>query len=92
VDWLTMREAELATGVSEPAPLRDLVPRIGIPVLLIASRAPGERTIDAAYRRLIGRGARLWYVPDAAHTRALAAHPAAYARRVLAFLNSPGGA
>lgn len=89
VDWLTMREAELATGVSEPAPLRDLVPRIGIPVLLIASRAPGERTIDAAYRRLIGRGARLWYVPDAAHTRALAAHPAAYAQRVLAFLNSP---
>jgi uncharacterized protein len=86
VGWLTMREAELVSGVREPDPLRDVVSRIRVPVLLIASHAAGERTIDAAYGRLIGRRAALWYVADAGHTRALETHPTAYAARVLRFL------
>jgi pimeloyl-ACP methyl ester carboxylesterase len=84
VRWLTMREAELVSGDGEPAPLADLVARIHVPVLLIASSATGERATDAAYARLIGPRAHLWYVPDAAHTRALGRHPAAYAAHVLA--------
>jgi uncharacterized protein len=86
VDWLTMRETELAAGEREPAPLRDVLGGVHIPVLLIASGAPGERTIDTAYRRQIGPRARLWYVPDAAHTMAFERHPDVYRARVFGFL------
>ena len=82
VRWLTMREGELVSGDGEPAPLADLIGRIDVPVLLVASSVSGERATDAAYARLIGPRAHLWYVPDAAHTRALDAHPAAYAAHV----------
>lgn len=91
VDWLTMRETELAAGEHEPAPLRDVVSRVTVPVLLIASGAPGERTIDMAYRRRVGPRASLWYVPDAGHTRAFERHPAAYRARVLGFLRATVG-
>lgn len=84
VGWLTMREAELASGAGEPPPLAHIAGRIRVPVLLVASGARGERTIDAAYAHRIGTRARLWYLPDAGHTRALDVHSAAYAAHVLA--------
>jgi hypothetical protein len=59
-----------------------------VPVLLIASNAPDEATLDRSFRRGIGSLADLWYVPDATHTKALDRHPAAYARRVDAFLEA----
>lgn len=65
-------------------------------MLLIASNAPDELTLDRAYltldrayRRRIGGNARLWSVPDASDTKALERHPAAYSGRVAAFLNGP---
>jgi hypothetical protein len=86
--WLAMRAAELATGDPEPAPLKDVVGRVHVPVLMIASNAHGERAIDSAYLQRIGHMAKLWYVPDAAHTEALSAHPRQYATRVTAFLSA----
>ena len=37
VTWLTMRAVELASGETEPPPLNTIVPRVHVPVLLIAS-------------------------------------------------------
>ena len=84
--WLALRGAELISGENEPRPLKDLVGRIRVPVLLIASSDPGERKVDEAFRSRIGDNAALWYVPDAGHTKALAVHPQAYASRVSGFL------
>ena len=86
--WLTMRTIELTSGETEPAPLKSIVARIHIPVLLIASNAANEHTIDSAYRGLIGPKATLWYVPDASHTNAFSQHPQTYTTRVLTFLRS----
>ncbi len=86
--WLTMRTIELVSGETEPAPLKSIVARIQIPVLLIASNAANERTIDSAYRALIGPRATLWYVPYATHTDAFGKHPDAYTTRVLSFLTN----
>ncbi len=86
VTWLTMRGTELVSGESEPTGLSQLVGRIRVPVLLIASSASGERAIDQIYRDRIGRSASLWYLPDTGHTGGLSAHPAQYAAHVDAFL------
>ena len=87
VAWLGMRAVELLGGGHEPAALADVVGGIRVPVLLIASSASGERTLEERLRARIGAPATLWYVADAGHTGALDAHPAAYAARVAAFLD-----
>lgn len=74
-----MRAAELFSGVSEPAPLRDLLGRVHARVLLSASGARDELAI-------IGRGAEVWSLPGVAHTKGLEERPGAYASRVTAFL------
>jgi pimeloyl-ACP methyl ester carboxylesterase len=86
VAWLTMRATELLSGRAEPAPLKGIVGRIRVPVLLVASGAHGELALARAYAERIGRSATVWHVPDAAHTEALARHPAAYAARVMRLL------
>jgi len=88
VAWLSMRATELLSGTSEPPALERIVPRIGVPVLLIASGARDELRIDSAYQRRIGERAHLWSVPDAAHTKAIQRHPLAYAALVTHFLRS----
>ncbi len=85
VAWLGMRAVELLGGGPEPAPLTEVAGRIRVPVLLIASSADGERTLDEVFRGRIGERAALWYVPDAGHTGALEERPDAYAARVAAF-------
>jgi pimeloyl-ACP methyl ester carboxylesterase len=84
--WLMMRLVERISAAEEPAPLKDVVSRIRVPVLLIASHRTGERAIGLAFRRRIGGHAALWYVGDARHAEALRRHPTAYARHVVAFL------
>lgn len=81
-----MRAAELFSGVSEPAPLRDLLGRVHARVLLSASGARDELAIDRAFRERIGRGAEVWSLPGVAHTKGLEERPGAYASRVTAFL------
>jgi len=84
--WLMMRLVARINGTPEPAPLKDVVSRIRVPVLLIASNRIGEATIDRALRRRIGARAALWSVDDARHTEAQRRHPAAYTARIDAFL------
>jgi hypothetical protein len=86
--WLAMRATEAITRTDEPPPLKSIVGRIRVPVLLIASARAGELRIDRAYRTQIGRRATLWHVADAGHTEALRRHPAAYRARVVAFLTA----
>ncbi len=88
VTWLTMRATELLSGESEPAALNAILDRVRVPVLLIASNAPNERSTDQVFRNRIGPSASLWYVADAGHTKALDVHPRAYATRVTAFLTT----
>jgi hypothetical protein len=91
VTWLTMRAVELASGNAEPASLKSIVNRVDVPVLLIASNARNEQTIDKAYRDRIGHHAVLWYVSDTGHTQALRTHPREYAAHVTAFLSAALG-
>lgn len=90
-DWLMMRLVAEISGSGEPAALEDVVHRIQVPVLLIASSRTGERAIDDAFRRRIGSRATLWYVSDARHTQALERHPRLYAQRIRAFLGAAVG-
>lgn len=85
VSRLTMFGVAKSSGVSEPPPLRSVVTRIRVPVLLIASRGSEERELDRRYRDAIGANATLWQT-QTAHTRALAAQPREYTARVRALL------
>ena len=91
VNWLTLREVELASGAEEPAPLKSIVDRVHVPVLLIASNAPNERVIDAAYAARMGTNATLWYIATAQHTKGLQTVRRAYTARVIAFLDAAFG-
>ena len=86
VSWVTMRAVELFAGEREPRPLKEIVGRIDVPVLLIASNADGELAIDRIYRERIGSTGEMWHVPDAGHTKALETHRSEYAARITAFL------
>ncbi len=86
--WLAMREVELLSGADEPPALKDVAGGIHVPVLLIASNAPGELAIDKVLRARIGGRARLWYLADTGHTRALATHPAEYTSRATRLLSA----
>jgi pimeloyl-ACP methyl ester carboxylesterase len=86
VTWIGMRTVALFSEQSEPAGLGQIVSRIRVPTLLIASNRRFERHIDSVFRDRIGTHATLWYVADAGHTQAFARHPEAYRTRVLGFL------
>jgi hypothetical protein len=62
-----------------------------VPVLLIASSAGDEQTLDGIFRDRIGPEASLWHVADAGHTRALAVHSDEYERRVVGLLSAAIG-
>jgi uncharacterized protein len=59
--------------------MRRITPR---PLLLVQSNDPAERELAPVWARIDGRPGVLWHV-DAAHTKGLATHPAAYRRHVL---------
>lgn len=82
--WVTYHALQLETGTRPPEPLttdlRRIAPR---PVLIISSaKNPPEAHVAPVYARAAGATASLW-LADAGHTRALADHPRAYARRVV---------
>lgn len=88
VSWLTMRASALLSGEGEPTPLKRIVRRIRVPVLLVVSGAHDEYALARAYARRIGPSATVWHVPDAAHTEALARRRAAYSARVARVLKA----
>jgi uncharacterized protein len=84
--WVTMRLVSGITGEAEPRALKDVVDRIRVPVLLVASGRTGERAMNEVFRTRIGPRASLWSVGDTGHTRALQRHPGRYSERVERFL------
>jgi dienelactone hydrolase len=80
--------AVLSDG-SPPDDLTDLVRRIAPrPVLLIqAQHGAGGEELNPVYRDAAGANAGLWRVAGAGHTGAIAADPAGYERRVIAFFD-----
>jgi pimeloyl-ACP methyl ester carboxylesterase len=85
---MTMRMVALLGGRAEPPALAGLASRIHAPVLVIASGARDEATIDRALAERIGPSAQLWEIPRAGHTGGLDTAPAAYRQRVIAFLRA----
>jgi uncharacterized protein len=86
ISWLTYHGVELFSGENAPPALKDIVGRIRQPVLLIASAAPNELTVDRHFAREIGVRASVWHVADVGHTEAYDRHPVEYRSNVLAFL------
>lgn len=82
--WVTVNAVHLIRGWSEPAPLATLVPKIAPrPFLIVAGeRDKADAMFDDVWAKADGRPNVLWKV-DAAHTKALATHPAEYERRVV---------
>jgi uncharacterized protein len=82
--WVTLTAVHVIRGPGEPAPLAKLVPEIAPrPFLIVAGqRDKADSTFDDVWAEADGRPNVLWKV-DAEHTKALAAHPAEYERRVV---------
>ena len=93
----TLQKAQMQVGMqliravsgTRPAPpLEDLVARIAPrPALLIASGHGAEVTANRSYRDATGARARLWLIPEAAHTAGLKSRPVEYERRTIGFLD-----
>jgi pimeloyl-ACP methyl ester carboxylesterase len=80
---VTTLAVDLIRDTSPSPPLDVLVGKIAPrPLLLIESNDAAERALAPVWARVDGRPGVLWHV-DAAHTKGLASHPAAYQQRVL---------
>jgi dienelactone hydrolase len=84
--FATMRV--LAAG-SPPPSLKELVPRIAPrPTLLVATGTGSEQELSRIYAEAGGPTARLWELPDVAHTHGLRERPAAYEARITRFFDT----
>jgi dienelactone hydrolase len=80
--------ADLMTGASAPAPLTELVTRLGDRhILLISSDDPHDKAAGPRIRDAAPDTVELWEPADTGHTQALARHREEWIRRVLAFLD-----
>jgi uncharacterized protein len=84
----TVAVAALSGDLPPPA-LQDVVPRIAPrPVLLVfAGQGGGGEELNRTYGSRAGAGTEVWEIPEAKHVGGIRARPAAYERRVLAFLD-----
>jgi pimeloyl-ACP methyl ester carboxylesterase len=71
-----------------PPDLGELVGRVRAPTLLIASGTSSEAAFGLLYAERSHGRARLWAIPDAAHTKGLRTHPEAYTSRVTRFFDA----
>lgn len=92
--WMSPIAAETAataviTGRMPPPDLADVVARIAPrPVLLIrAVDGNADEALNVVYARRIGPSATVWTVRSGGHTGAFSTDPAAYAERVVGFLD-----
>jgi hypothetical protein len=90
-EWLSWQFVEWMTGIRNPTPLREAVPRISsTPLLLIAAKA--ELATSHAYYKLTNGPATLWVRDEPGHQiDALFDEPEEYERRVIGFLNQSLG-
>ncbi len=94
LDWLTYRLAGLMSEVPAPVSLRASV-RAAAPhplLLVTAGTRPDELLAARLVRAASPANVVIWTVPGAGHTGGLAAHPAAWERRVVGFLDRQIGA
>ena len=84
---MTLANRVLADAGSPPD-LGELVGRVRAPTLLIASGTGSEAAFGRIYRDRSHGRAQLWAIPDAAHTKGLRTHPAAYTTRVTRFFDA----
>ena len=88
VDWLRFSLTDLLTPASPPITLRDAVERAApTPFLLITAGNVEDESVAA--RQLAAASpatVEVWDVPDTAHTKALATHPAEWESHVTSFL------
>ena len=84
---LTLANRVLADA-GPPPDLGRLVGAVRAPTLLIASGTSSEAAFGRLYARRSHGRAQLWAIPDAAHTKGLRTHPAAYTARVTRFFDA----
>jgi alpha/beta superfamily hydrolase len=86
--WLAFKTMEIIQGRSGPrVSLADRIAHTHAPNLLISANT-AEKPWGELYDRRGGSRSTLWYLPHAGHTAALRQYPAAYERRVTAFLDA----
>jgi dienelactone hydrolase len=88
--WSVMTGATTVLADEGPPPdLVDLVGRIRAPVLFVygSEGQPSEQDLTPVYYDAARAPKALWEVPGAGHTGGLAAQPATYERRVVAFFD-----
>jgi len=87
--WVMYTAAGLLSGAPHPVPLRDAVAVGHRPVLIIAGGAvPDEPTAARWFRAASPATVRVWVVPHAGHTAALATQPRVWEEQVTSFLNA----
>ncbi len=81
--------ADLMSVASAPAPLAELVTRLGDRrLLLISSDDPADKAAGPHIRDAAPATVELWEPADTGHTQALARHREEWVRRVLSFLDA----
>jgi pimeloyl-ACP methyl ester carboxylesterase len=86
--WVLFKAIEVIQGRSGPeVSLAERMAHTRTPNLLISANK-AEKQWGELYDRRGGSRSTLWYLPHAGHTAALRQYPAAYERRVTAFLDA----
>ena len=86
--WVLFKAIEVIQGRSGPeVSLAERIAHTRTPNLLISANK-AEKQWGELYDRRGGSRSTLWYLPHAGHTAALRQYPAAYERRVTAFLDA----
>jgi len=93
MEWVMYTAAGLISGAPRPVSIPDAIraaaPR---PVLIIAGGAVGDEPVAARWFRAASPATvRVWVVPHAGHTRALATAPRAWEAHVIGFLDAALG-
>ncbi len=89
--WTSTYALALFTGLRPPPPLTELIPRIAPRPLLIISAGHGiggEVELSDVFYAAAGEPKQRWYIPEAGHTGGLAARPAEYETKVIAFFDA----
>jgi dienelactone hydrolase len=80
---------DVLTGAEQPRVIEDRVAALRAPLLLISAPAQGlEHDFNVLYEAAAAGHVEHWNLPRSSHTRGLRDEPAAYERRVVAFLDS----